>query len=107
MCVVLQVKKTKVWGDDNRSWNLFIVRFYDCEMCSGEAMTPDSLSVCHRAVLEHYDFAYCRLQRQVHPDIAVNACLLSYKLLSTPSSEQSHAGARALASLLPRKMSVS
>ena len=27
-----QVKKTKVWGDDNRSWNLFIVRFYDCEL---------------------------------------------------------------------------
>ena len=66
MCAVPQVKKTKVWGDDNRSWNLFIVRFYDCEMCSGEAMTPDSLSACHRAVLEHYDFAYCRLQRQVH-----------------------------------------
>ena len=64
---LLQVKKTKVWGDDNRSWNLFIVRFYDCELCSGEAMTHDSLSACHRAVLEHYDFAYCRLQRQAHP----------------------------------------
>ena len=59
----LQVKKTKVWGDENRSWNLFIVRFYDCELCSGEKMTPDSLAECHKAVLEHYDFSYCRLQR--------------------------------------------
>ncbi len=52
-----------MWGDENRSWNLFIVRFYDCELCSGEKMTPDSLAKCHKAVLEHYDFSYCRLQR--------------------------------------------
>lgn len=52
-----------MWGDDNKSWNLFIVRFYDCEMCTGEGMDAGSLSACHRAVLEHYDFSYCRLQR--------------------------------------------
>lgn len=61
--VLLQVKKTKVWGDDNRSWNLFIVRFYDCELCSGEKNDAESLGRCHKAVLEHYDFSYCRLQR--------------------------------------------
>lgn len=58
----LQVETTKEWGEDNKRWNLFITRFYDCELCdTGRGKEP--LSKCHKSYLEHYDFAFCRFHR--------------------------------------------
>ena len=57
------MKTTKMWGEDNKSWNLFISRYYDCEMCSNRGMTTETLATCHKSWLEHYEFAYCRMHR--------------------------------------------
>ncbi|BDA50039.1 probable glycosyltransferase 2 [Coccomyxa sp. Obi] len=59
-----KVETTKEWGEDNKRWNLFITRFYDCELCdAGRGKEP--LSKCHKSYLEHYDFAFCRFHRLI------------------------------------------
>jgi hypothetical protein len=57
------VEQTKAWGEANKRWNLFITRFYDCELCSYEDAPQESLDKCHKSYMEHYDFAYCRFHR--------------------------------------------
>ena len=59
----LQVEITKVWGDENKRWKLFITRFFDCELCHGSGMTDDDLAKCHASVREHFEFASCRTHR--------------------------------------------
>ena len=61
----MQMEASKVWGEDNKRWKLFISHFYDCEMCWGKGMTAAGLSACHAGYREHYEFAHCRFQRWV------------------------------------------
>ncbi len=62
MGLSVQVETTKQWGEDNKRWNLFITRFYDCELCD-RGRSKEALAKCHKSYLDHYDFAYCRFHR--------------------------------------------
>lgn len=67
ICLWLQVEITKVWGEENKRWKLFITRFFDCELCHGEGMQPDQLPKCHASMREHFAFASCRIHRSAQP----------------------------------------
>ena len=58
-----QMEATKVWGEENKRWKLFISHFYDCELCWGSGMTAQQLDACHAGYMQHYEFAYCRFHR--------------------------------------------
>ena len=86
----VQVEATKLWGEENKRWKLFVSHFYDCELCWGRGMTPGGLAACHASFREHYEFAHCRFQRcalllvSTHgADIVHSSFDLSQPLLST------------------------
>ena len=64
----VQTEITKVWGDENTRWKLFITRFFDCEMCHGH-MEAGPAGKCHASVREHYKFASCRSHRCAAPHV--------------------------------------
>lgn len=51
---------TKEWGAGNKKRNLFVVRFFGCDMCGAQEGDMDA---CYRGWLEHYQWGYCRLHR--------------------------------------------
>lgn len=57
-----QTEITKVWGDQNKRWKLFITRFFNCEVCYGR-MDKGGLAKCQQSFREHYEFASCRSHR--------------------------------------------
>ena len=58
----LQTEITKVWGDQNTRWKLFITRFFNCEVCYGR-MDEQGLSECQQSFREHFEFAACKSHR--------------------------------------------
>ena len=77
-CCCVQVETTKEWGESNKRWNLFITRFYDCELCDA-GRGKERMDKCHKSYLEHYDWAFCRFHRCI-PSCAL---LLSHFLVSS------------------------
>ena len=60
----LQVKRTTVWGEENKRWKLFITRFFDCETCWPQTSSAaKNASACASSYKQHYEFAYCRFLR--------------------------------------------
>jgi hypothetical protein len=59
----LQMEASKVWGEENKRWKLFISHFYGCELCWGAGMAAEQLAACHAGYMQHYEFAYFRFQR--------------------------------------------
>ena len=57
-----QTEITKVWGDQNKRWKLFITRFFNCEVCYGR-MDQAGLAACQASFREHFEFASCRAHR--------------------------------------------
>ena len=54
----------KSWGDQNKRWNLFISRFFECPFCiKDDKKREDEVAECMSAYLEHYEFAFCRFHR--------------------------------------------
>lgn len=60
----MQVQRTSTWGEENKSWKLFVTRFFDCEMCWKDSGKPAGLDACLKSFQEHYVFAHCRFHRQ-------------------------------------------
>ena len=58
----MQTEITKVWGDQNTRWKLFITRFFNCEVCYGR-MDKQGLSECQQSFREHFEFAACKAHR--------------------------------------------
>ncbi|CAL8464438.1 g3973 [Coccomyxa elongata] len=60
----LQNNPIKSWGTENKRWNLFISRFFECPFCFEDNLKrQDEVEECHTSYLEHYEFAFCRFHR--------------------------------------------
>ena len=60
----MQTKTTRVWGEANENWKLFVTRFFDCEMCWPNPTDAATVfSKCTAAFQKHYEFAHCKLSR--------------------------------------------
>lgn len=62
----LQNNPIKSWGTENKRWNLFISRFFECPFCFEDNLKrQDEVEECHTSYLEHYEFAFCRFHRSI------------------------------------------
>lgn len=60
----------KSWGEQNKRWNLFVSRFFECPFCiEDDKKREDEVAECLSAYLEHYEFAFCRFHRCAAPHI--------------------------------------
>ncbi len=58
----------KSWGEQNKRWNLFVSRFFECPFCfKDDKKREDEVAECMSAYLEHYEFAFCRFHRYISP----------------------------------------
>jgi hypothetical protein len=56
---------------ENKHWNLFVARFFECPFCfEDNNKREDELAACHDAYMEHYEFAFCRFHRCCAPSLA-------------------------------------
>ena len=61
---VLNNNPIKSWGTENKRWNLFVSRFFECPFCFEDNLKrEDEVQECHTSYLEHYEFAFCRFHR--------------------------------------------
>ena len=74
--VCLQPEKEgvmKSWGEQNKRWNLFVSRFFECPFCfTDDKKREDEVAECMSAYLEHYEFAFCRFHRYMVPSYPVH-----------------------------------
>lgn len=64
----LQNNPIKSWGTENKHWNLFVARFFECPFCfEDNNKREDEIALCHDSYLEHYEFAFCRFHRCAPP----------------------------------------
>ena len=67
----LQNNPIKSWGTENKHWNLFVARFFECPFCfEDNNKREDEIALCHDSYLEHYEFAFCRFHRCAPPPLA-------------------------------------
>ena len=60
----------KSWGEQNKRWNLFVSRFFECPFCfKDDKKREDEVAECMSAYLEHYEFAFCRFHRYTLPSV--------------------------------------
>ena len=77
----LQNNPIKSWGTENKHWNLFVARFFECPFCfEDNNKREDEIALCHDSFLEHYEFAFCRFHRCADP-------LLPTPLASQPTQQ--------------------
>jgi hypothetical protein len=58
----------KTFGNENKKWNLFISRFFECPFCfEDDRIREDETAKCHDHYLEHYEFSFCRFHRLAAP----------------------------------------
>ena len=81
----LQNNPIKSWGTENKRWNLFISRFFECPFCFEDNLKrQDEVEECHTSYLEHYEFAFCRFHRSVSVPVAELAlCSLSLNTIDS------------------------
>lgn len=74
----------KSWGEQNKRWNLFVSRFFECPFCiKDDKKREDEVAECLSAYLEHYEFAFCRFHR--YALIAHHACDAAHTCMTHPA----------------------
>lgn len=68
----------KSWGEQNKRWNLFVSRFFECPFCfEDDKKREDEVAECMNAYSEHYEFAFCRFHRYGAFPLRQACCRLS------------------------------